>query len=93
MLLVTETWLQNPNDQTAEDFTNIRHDTCRTLKRKKRNYMKVKVNTHEENSKTVNGEIYKGINEFKKGYQPHAYIIKKHDGTIVADTSNILNKC
>ena len=28
--------------------------------------------------------MYKGINEFKKGYQPRAYVIKKHDGTIVA---------
>ena len=31
-------------------------------------------------------EMYKGITEFKKGYQPRAYVIKKHDGTIVADT-------
>ena len=30
------------------------------------------------------------INEFKKGYQPHAYVIKKHNGTIVADTTSIL---
>ena len=36
--------------------------------------------------------MYKGINEFKKGYQPRAYIIKKHDGTIVADTTNILSR-
>jgi hypothetical protein len=28
-----------------------------------------------------------GINEFKKGYQPHSYVIKKDDGTIVADTT------
>ena len=25
-------WLQNPNDQTAEDFTNVRCDNCRTFK-------------------------------------------------------------
>ena len=23
--------------------------------------------------------MHKGINEFKKGYQPRAYVIKKHD--------------
>ena len=33
--------------------------------------------------------MYKGINEFKKGYQPCAYVMKKHDGTIVADTTSI----
>ena len=36
--------------------------------------------------------MYKGINEFKKGYQPRAYVIKKHDGTIVADTTCILSR-
>ena len=34
--------------------------------------------------------MYKCINEFKKGYQPHACVIKKDDGTIVADTTDIL---
>ena len=28
-------WLQNQNDQTAEDLTNIRRDTCRTFSNKK----------------------------------------------------------
>ena len=36
--------------------------------------------------------MYTGINEFKKGYQPRAYVIKKHDGTIVADTTSILSR-
>ena len=36
--------------------------------------------------------MYKGINEFKKGYQPRAYVIKKHDGSIVADTTSMLSR-
>ena len=36
--------------------------------------------------------MYKGINQFNKGYQPPAYVIKKHDGTIVANTTSILSK-
>ena len=36
--------------------------------------------------------MYKGINEFKKGYQPHAYVIKKQDGIIVADTISIVSR-
>ena len=55
--------------------------------------MNAKVNKLEENSKNKNiREVCKGINEFKKGYQPRAYVIKKHDGTIVADTSSILSR-
>jgi hypothetical protein len=48
---------------------------------------------NEKNSKNKNiREIYKGINECKKGYRPRAYVIKKHDGTIVADTPSILSR-
>ena len=37
--------------------------------------MKEKVNKLEENNKNKNiREMYKGINEFKKGYQPRAYV-------------------
>jgi hypothetical protein len=63
------------------------------FRKKKCDYMKVKVNRLEESSKTKNiREMYKGINEFKKGYQPRAYVIKKHDGTIVADATSILSR-
>ena len=31
--------------------------------------------------------------EFKKGYQPRTYVIKKHNGKIVADTTSILSGC
>ena len=63
------------------------------FRKKKRGYMKVKVNKLEENSQNKNILVmYKGINEFKKGYQPRAYVIKKHDGTIVADTTSILSR-
>ena len=53
--------------------------------------MKAKVNKQEENSKNKNiWEMDNGINEFKKGYQPRAYVIKNDDGTITADTTSIL---
>ena len=53
----------------------------------------MKVNKLEKNGKRQNvREMYKVINEFKKGYQPHIYVIKKDDFTIVADKSSILNR-
>ena len=36
--------------------------------------------------------MYMGINEFKKSYQPLAYVIKKHDVKIVADITSILSR-
>ena len=63
------------------------------FRKKKRDYMTAKVNKLEENSKNKNiREMYKGINEFKKGYQPRAYVIKKHNGTIVVDTTSIVSR-
>ena len=86
-------WIQNPNERNVEDFSSVRCYSCRTLKKKKGDYMKAKVNWLEENSKNkIILEIYNGINEFKKGYQPRAYVIKKQDGTILADTSSVLSR-
>ena len=63
------------------------------FRKKKRDYMKAKVNELEENSKNKNiWKMFKGNSEFKKGYQPRAYVIKKHDGTIIADTTSILRR-
>ena len=47
-------WLQNPNNQTAEEFSNVRRDTCTMFRKKKRDYMKSKVNKLEENCKNKN---------------------------------------
>jgi hypothetical protein len=55
--------------------------------------MKAKVNMLKENSKNKNiQEMYNGINEFKKGYQPHPYVAKKYDGKIMPNTIRILNR-
>ena len=56
-------------------------------------YMKVKDNEPEENSKNKNiWEMYKGIIEFKKDYHSCAYLIKKVGSTVVADRNNILSR-
>jgi hypothetical protein len=36
--------------------------------------------------------MYRGINEFKKGYQPRLNIIKDENGNLIADPQNILNR-
>jgi hypothetical protein len=36
--------------------------------------------------------LYRGINEFKKGYQPRINIIKDENGTLIADSQNVLNR-
>jgi len=36
--------------------------------------------------------LYRGINEFKKGYQPRINIIKDENGNLLADPQNVLNR-
>ena len=55
--------------------------------------LKAKVNKLEENSKNKSiRKMCKGINEFKKCYQPRDYVINKDGSTIVADTASILSR-
>jgi hypothetical protein len=37
--------------------------------------------------------LYRGINEFKKGYQPRINIIKDENANLPVDPQNILNRC
>jgi hypothetical protein len=44
---------------------------------KKREYLKDKINELELNSKNENvRDLYRGINEFKQGYQPRTDLVK-----------------
>jgi hypothetical protein len=54
---------------------NLRCETSRTFRSKKREYLKGKINELEINKKNKNiGDLYRGINEFKKVYQPRINI-------------------
>jgi hypothetical protein len=54
-------------------------------------YVKVKTNELETNRKNKNiRELYRGINDFKKGYQPRTNVIKDEKGDLVVDSHNIL---
>jgi hypothetical protein len=60
---------------------------------KKREYLKNKINELETNSKNKKiGDLYMGINEFKKGYQPRTKMVKEEIGDLLADSDSILNR-
>jgi hypothetical protein len=37
-------------------------------------------------------DLYKGVNEFKKGYQPRSNFVKDEKSDLLADSHNILNR-
>jgi hypothetical protein len=70
---------------------NLRHETNRTFSNKKRQYLKGKINKLETNNKNKNiRDLYRGINEFKKGHQSRINIMKDENGNLLADPQSVL---
>jgi hypothetical protein len=56
-------------------------------------YLKDKINEIELNSKNKSiGDLYRGITEFKKGYQPKTNLVKDERGDLLADPQKILTR-
>jgi hypothetical protein len=55
--------------------------------------LKDKINEPESNSKNKNiRDLHRGINEFKKGYQPRTNMVKDERGDLLAEAHKILNR-
>jgi hypothetical protein len=55
--------------------------------------MKDKIDEFATNSKNKNiRDLYREINEFKKGYQPRINFVKDEKDDLLADSHNILNR-
>jgi hypothetical protein len=77
----------------GDNMDNIRCEASRTFRTKKREYLKNKINELETNSKNKNiRDLYRGINEFKKGYNPRTNVEREENGDLLADSHSILNR-
>jgi len=57
-------------------------------------YLKAKIEKIETISKVNNvRDLYRGINNFKKGYLPRTLIVKNEKGELVADPHSIMARC
>jgi hypothetical protein len=73
-----------------DNLRNVRRDASRRFRNKKREYLKGKITDIELNSKNKNiRDLYRGINEFKKGYQPKTNLVKDERGDLLADPQTI----
>jgi hypothetical protein len=56
-------------------------------------YLKGNINELATSSKNKNiRELYRGINEFKWGYQPRSIFVKDENGDLLADSNTILHR-
>jgi hypothetical protein len=76
-----------------ENLSNVRREASRHFRNKKREYSKDRINELESNSKNKNvRDLYRGINEFKKGYQPRTNLVKNEKGDLLVDPHKTVNR-
>jgi len=84
-------WVLDPSHSNVDNLSNVRRDASRHFRNKKKEYLKARIWELETDSKIKNiRDLYRGINDFKKDYQPRTYIIKDEKGNLVADSHSIL---
>jgi len=84
-------WMHDPSQSNLDNMNNVRHDASRHFRNKKDAYLKAKIEDLKNNSKIKNSkDLYRGINDFKKGYQSRTNIVKYEKGDLVADSYSIL---
>jgi hypothetical protein len=84
-------WIQDPSQSNVDNLNNVRRDASRHFRNKKKAYLKSKTEELETNSNINNiRDLYKGINDVKRGYQPKTMIGKDEKGDLVADSHSIM---
>jgi hypothetical protein len=79
-------WLHYPSEINGDNLNNVRHEASRHFKNKKREHLKDKIKKLAMISKNKNmGDLYRGINEFKGGYQPRNNLVEDENGDLLAD--------
>jgi hypothetical protein len=79
-------WIQDPSQSNVDNLNNVRRFASRQFRNKKKAYLKYKIEEMETNSKINNiRDLYRGINDVKKGYQPRTRIVKDEKGDLVEE--------
>ena len=62
-------WVQDPCQSKVDNLNRVRREVSRHFRNKKKEYLRAKIEELEANSKIHNiRDLYRGINDFKKGY-------------------------
>jgi len=70
-------WLQDSNQSNVDNLNNVKRDASRHFRIKKKEYLKAEIDERETNGKIKNTrDSYRGVSDFKKGYQPRTNTVK-----------------
>ena len=84
-------WLQDPSQSNVDNLNNVRREASRHFRNNAKEYLKAKIEELETNNKIKNiRDLYRGIANFKNGYQPRTIIVEDEKGDFVTDSHSIL---
>ena len=86
-------WVKDPSQSNVCNLNNVRREVSRHFRNEEKEYLQAKIEELQTNRKIKNiRDFYRGISDFKKGYQPRTNIVKDEKGDIFADSySNYLS--
>ena len=80
-----------PCQSNVDNLSSVRREVSRHFRNKKKKYFRAKIEELEANSKIHNiRDLYRGIIDFKKGYQPRCNIVKDEKGDLFLDPHGIV---
>jgi len=84
-------WIQDPSQTKLDILNKARREVSRHFTDKKKAYIRAKVEEHETNRKIQYiRDLYRDINDFKKGYQSTCNIVKDEKGDLLADSHSFV---
>jgi len=87
-------WIQDPRQSNVDILNVVRREVSRYFKDKMKAYLRDKIEEIQTNGKIqIIRELYRGFNDFKKGYQPRCNIVKDEKDNLVADSHSIVASC
>jgi len=79
------------SQSNVENLNNVRREASRHFRNKKEEYLKPKIDELDTKIKMKNiRDLYRDINDFKKGYQPRTNIVKDKKGDLVTDCHSLV---
>jgi hypothetical protein len=74
-------------------LNDVRPEAGRDFRNKKHEYLRDRINELATNSKNKNiRDLYRGINEFKRGCQPRNKLVNNENGDLLVVSYNNLNR-
>ena len=81
----------DPSQSNVDNLNKVRREVSRHFSDKKKAYLRANIEELETNNEIQNiRDLYRGISDFKKGYQPRCNRVKDEKSDLVADSHGIV---